>query len=76
MSLMNLTMIRARALDEDENEIELTVPVAVAPQTIRCFYTRKDERPGTRITFVDGGGFAVTETPEAVAERYAVALAA
>jgi hypothetical protein len=29
---------------------------------IRCFYPRKENRPGTRITFTDGGGFAVSES--------------
>lgn len=29
--------------------------------TIRCFYPRHEGKPGTRITFVDGGGFPVEE---------------
>jgi len=38
-----------------------TTPANVNADAIRCFYPRRNERPGTRITFVDGGGFAVTE---------------
>jgi hypothetical protein len=29
---------------------------------IRCFYPRKNNMIGTRITFTDGGGFAVANT--------------
>lgn len=43
-----------------------TKPVTVNADAIRCFYPRKDNRPGTRITFIDGGGFAVTELYDAV----------
>ena len=39
----------------------VTRPVEVNVDAIRCFYPRNDGRPGTRITFKDGGGFAVTE---------------
>lgn len=38
-----------------------TTPVSVNVFAIRCFYPRKDGRPGTRLTFTDGGGFAVVE---------------
>lgn len=43
-----------------------TSPVAINTDSIRCFYRRNEERPGTRITFTDGGGFAVSETYEEV----------
>jgi hypothetical protein len=39
------------------------------------FYACKDERPGTRITFNDGGGFAVAEPYETVKERLSWAMA-
>jgi hypothetical protein len=39
----------------------VTSLTAINVDAIRCFYPRKDSRPGTRITFKDGGGFAVTE---------------
>lgn len=45
-----------------------TAPVMVNPAAIRCFYPRKDNRQGTRITFTDGGGFAVLEDFDRVAE--------
>jgi hypothetical protein len=38
-----------------------STPVRISVAAIRCFYPRKDNAPGTRITFTDGGGFAVTE---------------
>lgn len=43
-----------------------TSPTVVNADAIRCFYPRRDEKPGTRLTFIDGGGFAVTESFEAV----------
>lgn len=42
-------------------------PVTINVDAIRCFYPRHAERgPGTRITFNDGGGFAVTESYDEV----------
>lgn len=69
-AMIKLTMIRATVMNEDEIEQEVTVPVTIVDpvQKIRCFYPRKDGKTGTRITFWDGGGFAVTETPERVEE--------
>lgn len=39
-----------------------TTPVMIQVATVRCYYPRKSGRPGTRITFTDGGGFAVAES--------------
>ena len=50
----------------------VTTPVVVNAAAIRCYYPRRDNRVGTRITFTDGGGFAVTETKEAVDALVAV----
>ena len=47
--------------------VDVTVPVTINTAAIRCFYRRRNERPGTRLTFTDGGGFAVTEPYEDVA---------
>lgn len=44
----------------------VTTPVVIAPSTVRCMYARKQNRPGTRITFADGGGFAVLESLEQI----------
>jgi len=41
--------------------VVLTKPVSLNTEAVRCFYARKDDKPGTRITFTDGGGFAVVE---------------
>ena len=53
-------------IGENGGEIR-SVKVMVNTKAIRCFYPRKDERPGTRITFTDGGGFAVVEAYHDVA---------
>jgi len=50
---------------------ETTVPTMVAVHNIRNFYPRKPDRmgrarTGTRISFTNGSGMAVTETFEAV----------
>lgn len=47
----------------------VTTPVSVNVAAIRCFYARKNDRPGTRITFTDGGGFAVAELYAEVADK-------
>lgn len=47
-----------------EGTAEAAVPgnkVIINLDTIRCFYPRNENRPGTRITFADGGGFPVEE---------------
>jgi len=46
---------------------EKTVPVAVNAEAIRCFNPRREDRgTGCRLTFIDGGGFAVKETYDEV----------
>jgi hypothetical protein len=68
MKFITLSMVERGAYDEDAGtELETSRAVVINAATVRCFYARKGERPGTRITFNDGGGFAVTELPEAVA---------
>lgn len=49
-----------------------TSPVTIMVDSIRCFYPRRRNKPGTRLTFKDGGGFAVTETYEEVKQRVTV----
>jgi len=56
-----LTKIDTRAYREDEGDAPKLVKVAVNPARIRCFNPRR-EGAGTRITFADGGGFAVQES--------------
>lgn len=46
-------------------------PCMVNVDAIRCFYARRNDAPGTRLTFTDGGGFAVTETFEEVSAKVA-----
>jgi len=66
IQLNKITSDRARDFRNDSDDVDeappvVTVPVSVNVEAIRCFYPRKDNRPGTRITFTDGGGFAVSE---------------
>jgi hypothetical protein len=44
------------------------VAARIFVDSIRCYYQRKggEGTPGTRITFRDGGGFVVSESPEEV----------
>lgn len=55
--------------DEDTGQAEVaipTTPVVIAVDSIRCYYARKSGQPGTRITFKDGGGFAVLQTMDSI----------
>lgn len=79
-SHLSLVPVRDEFSTNEEGEgprpvVEAPAPVAIEPDTspvmvnaeaIRCFYPRKDNQPGSRITFIDGGGFAVTEAFEEV----------
>lgn len=68
MKFVSLNMVERGAYDEDAGmELETTRPVVVNATNIRCFYPRKGDRVGTRITFADGGGFAVIEDAVSVA---------
>ncbi len=58
--LIILTKIDTRAYREDEGDAPKLVKVAIYADRIRCFNPRR-EGAGTRITFADGGGFAVQE---------------
>ena len=44
----------------------LSDPTMVNVDSIRCFYPRRHGNPGCRLTFTDGGGFAVTESFETI----------
>lgn len=68
MRMIELTRVisnRGRSPFADTDDIgENRSPTASATinvDAIRCFYLRRGGEPGCRITFVDGGGFAVTE---------------
>jgi hypothetical protein len=74
MRLVTLTMIRAASMYDDEgNAIQTTTPVRVNPEHVRSFNPRRDDKPGTRITFATGRGFAVTEDFDAVSAALAAA---
>jgi hypothetical protein len=67
MKLIQLNMVEGVQSDEDGIETEQTKPVVINADCIRAFYARRGGKPGTRLTFTDGGGFAVSETPDNVA---------
>lgn len=58
MKIIHLTQIRE---GNDFGE-EKRIATAVNVDGLRCFYPRHDDKPGTRLTFLDGGGFAVAES--------------
>ncbi len=60
-TFLDLTQIDARGYHE-EGDPENARPVSVNANTIRSVTPRRNNKPGARLTFVDGGGFAVTES--------------
>lgn len=46
--------------------VEPVTPTAIDPDWVRSVNRRKGDRVGCRITFKDGGGFAVTDTYDEV----------
>ncbi len=68
--VLNMVEAGAASYNEDtgrEEVAETSKPTLVNGDAIRCLYGRRDGKVGTRITFMDGGGFAVHETPDQVA---------
>lgn len=47
---------------------DVTRPVFVVADKIRNFQPRRDNALGSRITFIDGGGYAVQETVDQIVE--------
>ncbi|HYA71776.1 MAG TPA: hypothetical protein VEF36_01330 [Roseiarcus sp.] len=77
MNLVSLTMIRpAEAYNDDGEPIEITQPVKVNAAHVRSFNPRRHDKPGTRITFANGRGFAVVESMATVAALLGEASAA
>jgi hypothetical protein len=72
MIVLNKITAADRYTNNEEGESVRTTPCVINPTAVRCFYPRKDNQPGTRITFTDGGGFAVLEPFETVAEKLGV----
>ena len=71
---LNMVEAGRAAFNEDTGREEVTEtakPVMVNVANIRAFYGRRDGKPGTRITFSDGGGFAVSEAPDVLAQMVA-----
>ena len=72
MKFVVLNMVERGEFNEDTGVYgEASKPCVINAATIRCFYGRRDGKPGTRITFNDGGGFAVSENPDVVAQAVA-----
>ena len=73
--LLNLTKLLTRqrasyAEDEGDTPTVPTCPVSIAKDAIRCFNPRNEGKPGCRITFKDGGGYAVAQSYEQVLAYY------
>jgi competence transcription factor ComK len=71
---VTVTMIRTTTANYNEatgevSSVENTTQTPVNATWIRAFYPRKNDRPGTRITFVDGSGFAIQEAYGAFREK-------
>jgi len=68
MSFVKLTrVVRVSSYDEDGEDVsEHTTPILLNLEEVRCFYPRKNNQPGTRITCRNGAGYAVTEPYEEV----------
>ena len=62
MKMLHLNKYLTREYREDEGDAISTTPVTIAVDAIRCFNPRRNDAPGTRLTFRDGGGFAVKES--------------
>lgn len=61
MKLIHLSKLLTQGYREDEGDPVATTPVTINVEAIRCFNPRKNNMPGTRLTFTDGGGYAVAE---------------
>lgn len=65
---MKMIMV-SQVTGTDEVGSDIATPTIMNAEMARCFYPRKEDRNGTRITFDDGGGWAVMETyPELLAK--------
>lgn len=72
MRMIKLTKVNTnRFNDNEDGEGQQPTPAMINVEAIRCFYPRRNGQPGTRLTFKDGGGFAVTETFDEVTSMVA-----
>lgn len=56
--MVEVNMVRSEGYDQEENQI----PAVINSKFVRAMYPRHgDNAVGTRITFADGGGFAVAD---------------
>lgn len=67
LKLIELDMVTGSHMDDLENETEQTTKVWINLDEIREFYARKDNRRGTRISYKNGAGIAVSQLPDEVA---------
>ena len=68
MQTLTVNAVTGRQETEDDVVIETTTPVTVVLNHVRSFNSRKGGNLGTRITFVNGSGIAVTDSVETIAE--------
>lgn len=67
MRMIELNMVTGQSSDDLENVTETTTKVWVNVEEIREFYARRHGQAGTRISYKNSAGIAVTETPDQVA---------
>ena len=75
MRMQKLSMVIGETTNELEQRVESTTPVMVNLDRVRNFYPRKPDhygapRAGTRLTFEDGKGMAVTEDFDTVSALF------
>jgi hypothetical protein len=57
-----MKMILVSQITGEVDGVETVTPTAINVDFARTIYPRKNDKPGCRVTFDDGGGWAVTET--------------
>lgn len=71
---VELNMITGQSQNDLEQVTETSTKVWVNVEDIREFYARRDNRQGTRISYKNSAGIAVTETPDQVANAIHIVL--
>jgi hypothetical protein len=58
---MKMIMV-SQVTGQDEVGNDAVTPTVLNAEFLRCFYPRKEDRNGVRVTFNDGGGWAIAES--------------
>jgi len=60
---ITLSKVIGDRYNAEEGELPPTQAAEINADHIRTYYARRNNAPGSRLTFIDGGGFAVLESP-------------